>query len=456
MKTKNVLILLMAVFGSQFAKAQCKANFSYYVDPSTMTVDFYDSSTSGSRVTDWTWIFGDGTSSNKQNPIHKYNGVGPYTVCLSIFDSVTRCGDTVCMIISLTSSGCRAGFTEWPDTNYLKYSFQSNSGFFGIIHEWTIAGNKLSSGANIVTYTFPSTGTYTACLKITDTVNNCTDSTCHAVVVTKPCYSTFTYSVKGDSMVFQSSYYPLNVKWDFGDSSGSTSANGVHVYTNVNTNYNVCLTVYCSSTDSSTTCRQVYVGSNSTCKAYFTVAIDTSKKFKLFLINKSNKNPLTTYYWDFGDGTSSAQRNPTHSYKTFGRYLVCLTITDSYLGRTCTATYCDSLGLDSSGKLMKTGGFEIIVIDEDKVGIDVISSLKLKIYPNPVTDELFISFENSEPNFIKIEVINSSGQIVFRSDEIINTAMFTSVIRTGTLQPGLYFLKLTGKTGIDYIKFVRR
>ncbi len=33
-------------------------------------------------------------------------------------------------------------------------------------------------------------------------------------------------------------------------------------------------------------------------------------------------------HWDFGDGTSSSEANPTHTYKRFGRYTATLTVTD--------------------------------------------------------------------------------------------------------------------------------
>jgi PKD repeat protein len=47
-----------------------------------LTVNFTDQSTG--RVDSWNWSFGDGLSSNEQNPSHTYNSPGKYTVSLTV------------------------------------------------------------------------------------------------------------------------------------------------------------------------------------------------------------------------------------------------------------------------------------------------------------------------------------------------------------------------------------
>jgi hypothetical protein len=42
-----------------------------------------------------------------------------------------------------------------------------------------------------------------------------------------------------------------------------------------------------------------------------------------------NGNPPYDYHWDFGDGSTSDQQNPTHSYSNEGNYTVVLSVTDS-------------------------------------------------------------------------------------------------------------------------------
>jgi PKD repeat protein len=38
---------------------------------------------------------------------------------------------------------------------------------------------------------------------------------------------------------------------------------------------------------------------------------------------------IVSWYWDFGDGTTSTDRNPTHKYSSEGNYTVTLTVTDN-------------------------------------------------------------------------------------------------------------------------------
>ena len=41
-----------------------------------------------------------------------------------------------------------------------------------------------------------------------------------------------------------------------------------------------------------------------------------------------NESTIASYSWNFGDGTTSSEANPTHSYTTAGEYAVTLTVTD--------------------------------------------------------------------------------------------------------------------------------
>lgn len=70
---------------------------------SPLTVTFTDNSANG--PTSWTWSFGDGdtTNSTKQNPIHKYNSAGTYTVSLTVINTVGSDTETRTNYITVSS-----------------------------------------------------------------------------------------------------------------------------------------------------------------------------------------------------------------------------------------------------------------------------------------------------------------------------------------------------------------
>ncbi|MEZ4686794.1 MAG: PKD domain-containing protein [Bacteroidia bacterium] len=59
----------------------------------TGSLQYLDRSVSASTITNWLWDFGDGTSSNAQNPVHFYAGPGTYDVQL-VVTTTEGCKDT--------------------------------------------------------------------------------------------------------------------------------------------------------------------------------------------------------------------------------------------------------------------------------------------------------------------------------------------------------------------------
>ncbi|OHU94212.1 S8 family serine peptidase [Pseudoalteromonas byunsanensis] len=71
------------------APAEPVAGFSYAAD--MLNVTFTDSSTDANNdIASWAWDFGDGNTSNEQNPMHSYAAAGTYDVSLSVTDEGGR------------------------------------------------------------------------------------------------------------------------------------------------------------------------------------------------------------------------------------------------------------------------------------------------------------------------------------------------------------------------------
>ena len=97
---KKLLLTTIAALTILFAQAQqCQADFSYMQNgPTTVFTDLSTMQSTNYSAT-WSWDFGDGNTSNQQNPVHTYSN-GTYNACLIItfLDSVSMstCISTYC------------------------------------------------------------------------------------------------------------------------------------------------------------------------------------------------------------------------------------------------------------------------------------------------------------------------------------------------------------------------
>ena len=118
----------------------------------------------------------------------------------------------------------------------------------------------------------------------------------------------------------------MSYQWNFGDGQTSNQQSPSHTY-NTPGNYNVTLTASCGNgTCTSTKTQSVSIFSPPT--ASFTanaVCQGNSTQFTNTTTNPSGQ-PVT-YLWDFGDGQTSTQQNPTHQFATAGNHNVTLTAT---------------------------------------------------------------------------------------------------------------------------------
>jgi gliding motility-associated-like protein len=120
-----------------------------------------------------------------------------------------------------------------------------------------------------------------------------------------------------------------SVHWDFGDGFTTSAFEPFHIYTDSGT-FNVTAQVFnfeFGCTQSSTIPVKMYrlpkakIQASDTCFGYPTSFKDLSTSF-IF-------DSISIWQWDFGDGTTSTQRNPTHQYTGVGSYNAKLIVTNS-------------------------------------------------------------------------------------------------------------------------------
>jgi PKD repeat protein len=426
-----LMILALLAF-SLNATAQCTAGYTYTVDPSNNgDVAFTNTSSSGTGLF-YSWDYGDGYNSPLANPgIHYYSASGTYMACLTIYDSLGMydstlgCYSTYCDTIAVINTGgpatggCSASFFA-SDSATSVYFYNTSSGT-GLSSTWTFGDGTSGTSTGDIAHNYPAPGTYIICLTISDFLGTCSDTYCDSVTIgpgpsgaclgiVDPTYTAvdssgtvyFSNTVSGSGPVYF---------WDFGDGSNSSVVGSTtHTYAS-NGTYWVCLTVYESTgTDSCQYCNYVTVGppAGGGCSAYFAVVQDTTNLYNYFVYNYASTLPgVTTYMWDFGDGTTSTAAFPTHTYTATSPVSLCLTITNSYGGISCTSTYCDSI----TPGMMMSGPFTVNVMSP--TGIEeqnVISTLEN--YPNPFSDNTSISYSISKDAAVSVSVVDLLGNTV--------------------------------------------
>ncbi len=449
----------------------CQANGYFNIVDST--VYFFDSSYSANGYY-LEWSFGDGGTSTASNPTRTYATNQYYTVCLYIEDTVSICNDTMCWSLYIqgsSTSNCDASFTYTVDSlnmsasSYPVFFYHNSDTTLGFL--WTF-GDSSTSNAPYPTHTYSAAGTYTACLTVFtgyDSLNLpiVCDTFCTTVIVgsnTSGCTPSMSYTIdstNGNRYYFYGSNPPTGgyATWEIYEGSSTTNYSGVsatHTFTGSGS-VSVYYTVYRAD---STPCG--YTGDTISltgvnCQASYYLGVDTNNLYNIYIINNSTgTTSATNYSWSFGDGSTSTAQYPTHQYSTFGLYNLCLTISDSAAG--CSSTYCDSIGLDSNGNLLKRDGFGITVVDEkdllNTADIDLIN--ELSVYPNPSNGLFAIKLNLRASEEVYIRAINSLGQEVL-STELSGLSGANNYSIDMTAQPnGTYFLNVSAGNQSKNIK----
>lgn len=181
---------------------------------------------------------------------------------------------------------------------------------------------------------------------------------CMAGKAQNPCANiAFSANQVGSSVNFVTTV-PVNflinsVSWNFGDGGTSTILNPSHTYANSGV-YLPCLSITgfvpgTTTPITCTTCDSILVNNPSgPCNASFTSTMLSSNSLS-FTNTSSGAGTLLSTVWNFGDGNTSSQANPIHTYTNSGWYNVCLTMTySSSSGGTTSCNYCDSVFVQSS------------------------------------------------------------------------------------------------------------
>ncbi len=131
---------------------------------------------------------------------------------------------------------------------------------------------------------------------------------------------------------------PASWSWSFGDGGTATTQSPLYEYTGEGT-YTVTLTAT-NSAGSNTTSSTGYITVDSIISPVVSFSADIKSgtvPFTVQFTDTSSYSPAA-WEWSFGDGSSSTEENPLHTYTTAGSYSVTLTATNAGGSRTTTAS----------------------------------------------------------------------------------------------------------------------
>ncbi|MGO1488733.1 MAG: PKD domain-containing protein [Arachnia sp.] len=204
-----------------------------------------------------------------------------------------------------------------------------------LTYAWAFGDGESSSEAS-PTHTYAAAGTYTVSLTVSDGSGG-TDEVSKDVTVSpenQAPVAAFSGSVSGLSVVFDSagSSDPdgdaLTYAWAFGDGESSSEASPTHTYAAAGT-YTVSLTVSDGSGGTDEVSKDVTVSpENQAPVAAFSGSVSG---LSVVFDSAGSSDPdgdALSYAWAFGDGGSSTEANPSHTYAAAGTYTVSLTVSD--------------------------------------------------------------------------------------------------------------------------------
>ncbi len=411
----------------------CVKHWNYYQDSSnanSTTIQFYDQSAAVS----WAWDFGDGNTSTLTSPVHQYALAGNYYVCLTTISSVGDTCTTCDSIHIYPPCNAIAGFT-FNSTNDPAISFTNTStGLIAPVYSWSFGDGSYASSVN-ATHTYQYNGTYNVCLSAYDSLNGCSANYCSVVTITngspQPCNAAF-YTDSMNTPAMTIGFYDASTGgatswfWDFGDGNTSTLQNPVHQYAVPGT-YSVCLTITTASGTCSS-CSSLTVGNYCGATLYLVPDSSNTSAYSWFAYPVVSGTAPFVYAWDFGDGTTSTQPYPTHTYAVAGHYNVCLTITDA---NGCTSATCDS-----TYKIASAGIIKNLVVVNPLAGIEENSVSVNSVFPNPANDRIEVSL--NQPAKGVIRVMDLTGREVYQ--ETINSNSVR--VNVSNLPVGCYNLSI--------------
>lgn len=299
----------------------------------------------------WQWNFGDGTVSDEQNPTKAYPEKGVYTVSLTATNINGKDTETKVNFITVGVAPTADFVTKIPAhqiggrTQYVRFIDTSIGN--PVSWNWNFGDGTNYNGQFPPLHLYNRDGSYTVSLTVINPFGQDSEVKTNLINVQEGPRVDFiadrTQVSVNQYVHFTdlSSMSPNDWQWDFGDGTSGTGQNPDHVYRQEGT-YTVRLTASDGFASNTRTKIDYIKVANIPAADFIADKTRGTMPFTVSFSDKSAGNP-TEWKWDFGDGSTSVEQNPSHVYSTSGNLM-----TTKY---TVTLTSTNMNGADSEKKV---------------------------------------------------------------------------------------------------------
>ncbi len=306
--------------------ADPKAGFSVSAICEGDAATFNNTSNIASGSMDFMWYFGDGDSSDIANPTHTYAMSGTYNVQLvaisnfgfrSVYDSTVQVYEIPGANFTVPNV-CDGASHSFTDASYIPPIGSP-------VFSWDFGDGSALSNAQNPTHTYTNPGIYKVLLLVN--VNGCTDERTRYVTLAPravPDFSSQT-SCNNKQAVFTNSttlqFGNFGSSWKYGDGTSGTGQNPMHLYNGFGSfDVRLLITTDLGCVDS--IIKQVSLIESP--KADFSMSSVCSGEEVKFtnLTNTPGGGGSNGYIWDFGNGMTSFNDDPSTVYTGPGVYTI--------------------------------------------------------------------------------------------------------------------------------------
>ncbi len=328
-----------------------------YVVGTNYTFSADGSTSPNGKIDKYEWNFNDGTKTeNLKTVSHIFKAEGTYEVLLKVTDEKKEEGEVKKKITVGSPKGTpKAKIKTTPEfiegnlslSGKVPFTVTFNAGESTDIdkniveYAWDFESDgKFDAFGENASHTFNSEGNYTVTLQVSDSDKNIGKASVPVSVIAQGIIA----SIKADkvdgtvplTIQFDASGSSfdkgqiISYQWDFGDGSPQKNGSAIisHKYAAIG-NYTATVTVVGSDNSKSTKTINITVREIPLAACFLSIFEEGPAPLTTTFDPGCSTGTITNYFWDFGDGATSTDVKPDHTFNNPGNYKVTLEVSDN-------------------------------------------------------------------------------------------------------------------------------